>query len=441
MDGNTAAVGIIGIDFGEGMASVYRRSGTGTWASAADLTDEGTELAAVTGRKVGCENGRAARFDCSGVDLVSFLPTKSLGAGRGAELNDLWGWTDPETGREYAIVGRFDGTAFVDVSDPENPIYLGELKPTDGSVHNFWRDMKVYKNHAFIVADGAANHGVQVFDLTQLRNVTNPPVEFHEVAHYDGIHSAHNIVIDEETGFAYAVGNSMGGETCGGGLHMINIQDPENPTFAGCFSHQGTGRAGTGYYHDAQCVIYHGPDKEHEGREICFGSAETALSIADVTDKQHPVALAAASYPNVGYAHQGWITEDHKYFLMDDELDEIAGGVDKTRTLIWDITDLDDPVLLKEYFGKTSSSDHNLYIKGNLVYESNYVSGLHILDITNIENPVEVGFFDTVPFGDNSAGFGGSWSNYPYFKSGIVVVTSGREGLFVLKKKDVNVVP
>ena len=98
-------------------------------------------------------------------------------------------------------------------------------------------------------------------------------------------------MINEETGFAYSVGSSGGGETCGGGLHMIDINEPTEPSFAGCFGHEGTGRRGTGYSHDALCLIYDGPDREHAGKEICFGSNETDVSIADVTDKENPIPL------------------------------------------------------------------------------------------------------------------------------------------------------
>jgi len=151
--------------------------------------------------------------------------------------------------------------------------------------------------------------------------------------------------------------------------------------------------------------------------------------------------VSNATYPNVAYAHQGWVTEDHRYFFMDDEGDELASEeINRTRTLIFDISDLDDPVLLKEHFGTQEASDHNLYIRGNLMYQSNYMSGLRILDISDVEAPVEVGYFDTVPIGDNSAGMSGSWSNYPFFESGVVVVTSGQEGLFVLQKTQ-NLVP
>ena len=158
------------------------------------------------------------------------------------------------------------------------------------------------------------------------------------------------------------------------------------------------------------------------------------MSNSDVTDKDNPVSLSAAVYPNAAYTHQGWLTEDHRYFYMNDEGDEPRGLVAGTRTLVWDLADLDDPVLVKEYIAETTTTDHNLYIRGNLMYQSNYGSGLRILDITDPEDPVEVGYFDTAP---HDAG-GGSWSNFPYFKSGIIVVTSTGEGLFVLRQRPVG---
>ena len=438
--GFLAAIGVPGADSGEGKVAIFERDGDNGWSEQAAVMPPAVEgLVAITGGQVDCADGAAAAFDCNNVDLAAYLPNETIGADRGVKLNDIWGWTDSQTGKEYALVGRTDGTSFVDVSDPTNPIYLGDLPLTEGANSSAWRDIKVYNDHAFIVADNAGQHGMQVFDLTQLRTVMDAPVTFEQTANYDGIFSAHNIVINEETGYAYAVGSSGGGESCGGGLHMIDIRQPAEPTFAGCFADTETGRNRTGYSHDAQCVTYDGPDTEHSGKEICFGSNETALSIADVSDKDNPIKLSNASYPNVGYSHQGWLTEDHRYFYMNDELDELQGKVDGTRTLVWDVEDLDDPQLVREYFSENKASDHNLYIRGNLMYQSNYLSGLRIFDISDVANPVEVGFFDTVPFGDDAPGFGGSWSNYPYFQSGSIVVTSMSEGLFVLKKKKVDI--
>ena len=154
-----------------------------------------------------------------------------------------------------------------------------------------------------------------------------------------------------------------------------------------------------------------------------------------------PVQVATATYPNRAYTHQGWFSEDQRYFYMNDELDELQGGVDGTRTLIWDLTDLDDPVLVKEVVSDNAASDHNLYVRGQFMYQSNYVSGLRIFDISDPENPVPVGHFDTVPFGEDAPGFAGSWSNYPFFESGNIIVSSMREGLFVLKKRQPELVP
>ncbi len=434
--GGVAAVGMPGDDYGAGGAATFAREGD-EWTAQSSFEGERDELAAATGERVPCQEGVAgARFDCSNVAMLSFLPISEIGGERGINLNDIWGWTDPQTGTEYALVGRTDGTAFVDISDPSNPVYVGSLPRTEGAPTSSWRDIKVYEDHAFIVADPAEEHGMQVFDLTRLRDYDGEPATFEPDVLYDEIHSAHNIVINEETGFAYAVGASGGGTTCGGGLHMINIQDPLNPTFAGCFADESTGRRGTGYSHDAQCIVYDGPDEEYQGREICFGSNETALSVADVTDKENPVAISTAEYPAVAYTHQGWVTDDHRYIYVNDELDELSGSADSTRTLIWDITDLDDPQLIDEYtFGQTSS-DHNLYIEEGLMYQSNYASGLRVHDVSDPENPREVGYFDTTPTGSNGPGFTGTWSNYPYFESGVIVVSSIGEGLFLLQRQE-----
>ncbi|MEZ4455207.1 MAG: choice-of-anchor B family protein [Gemmatimonadales bacterium] len=440
--GDLAVVGGPMAEFFEGLGWVYGREG-GEWKEQGTVADRPASMTAITGGERKCQpgGGDIEGFSCKEVDLAAFIPTAALGAKRGIMINDLWGWTDPETNREYALVGKMDGTVFVDVTDPTNPRVLGELPLHQGAQVNLWRDIKTYQNHAFIVSDGAGPHGMQIFDLTQLRNVANPPVTFKETAHYDKMASAHNIVIDEASGFAYTVGNSAGGETCGGALHIIDIRDPKNPVFAGCHADPATGNARTGYTHDAQCVVYHGPDQRYAGKEVCFNASETAVGIADVTDKKAPKPIAVAAYPNTSYAHQGWLTDDHKYFFLDDEGDEIAGTAAKTRTMIWDVTKLDEPVLVKEFLGTTAASDHNLYIKGNYVFQSNYVAGLRILDISDPTNPRETGYFDTVPFGENVPGFAGSWSNSPYFKSGTILVTSMREGLFILKHRPERPVP
>ena len=406
------------------------KDGTGVSPPTEPPPDTTTTVQKPDGVSAPCRDGAAEDFTCDRVDLVSKLSILQIDADF---VSDIWGWTDPMTGTEWALVGHSSGTSFVNLRDPLNPVYTGILPLTPEASTSTWRDIKVYNNHAFVVADGAGPHGMQVFDLTQLRGVTSPPQTFQPTTTYSEINSAHNIVINEETGFAYSVGGSSGGETCGGGLHMINIEVPTNPVFVGCFADPETGYRGTGYTHDAMCIVYRGPDSEHHGNEVCFGSNETALSIADVTDKEDPVALSRTGYPSAGYSHQGWIDAAHEYFYMNDELDELQGQAN-TRTLVWDVKDLDDPIVVKEYLATTQASDHNLYVLGDFMYQSNYKVGLRIVDISDRESPQEVGFFDTEPNGSDLAGFDGSWSNYPFFKSGVIPVTSMGGGVMFVKR-------
>ncbi|MDY8135085.1 choice-of-anchor B family protein [Aquimarina sp. 2201CG5-10] len=362
-------------------------------------------------------------YPCNGLELVSRISLADLNASAG---NDSWGWTDPSTDKEYAIVCLDNGTAFIDISNPETPIYLGKL-PT-ATVNSSWRDAKVYQNHAFIVSE-APNHGMQVFDLTQLRNVTNPPQTFTADARFTGFGNAHNIVINEDSGFAYAVGTSRAG-TFAGGPVFLDISDPLNPTDVGGFASNGQ----QPYSHDAQVVNYNGPDTDYTGREILIGSNEVEIVIADITDKNNPVTISTINYSNVGYTHQGWFTENQRYFLLGDELDEQRVGFN-TRTIIFDFQDLDNPVLHMTYDGTSSAIDHNGYVKGNKFYLASYRAGLRIIDISDIDNRnmTEISFFDTFP-NDNAAGFNGAWNVYPFFDSGNIVISDIESGFILVRE-------
>jgi choice-of-anchor B domain-containing protein len=370
-----------------------------------------------------CNNGMAGPYPCNGYDLQSQLSLSTFNAGAG---NDSWGWTDPQTGTEYVLMGLDNGTGFVDISDPVNPVYLGKL-PTH-TTSSSWRDVKVYNNYAFVVSE-AGGHGMQVFDLTRLRNVTNPPQTFTEDAHYGGFGSAHNIVINEDSGYAYAVGTS----NYNGGPQFINIQDPLNPV--------GEGGFGMDFYsHDAQVVTYNGPDADYVGREILIGSNESFVSIVDITDKSNPQGISTISYSNVVYTHQGWFTEDQKYFILGDEIDEITYGFN-TKTVVFDFTDLDNPQLHFDYYGPTPAVDHNGYVLGDTYYLANYRAGMRAIDISNIdgESFTETGFFDTYP-NSNGASTSGAWNVYPYFISGNIVISDISRGLFIVKSSTLDTV-
>ncbi len=363
-----------------------------------------------------CSSGSAGAYPCNGYDLQSHIDLGTLNASSG---NDSWGWVDPDNGDEYALIGLRNGTAFINITDPINPVYLGKL-PTHTS-NSTWRDLKVYNNHVFIVSE-ANGHGMQIFDLTRLRSVTSPPENFTEDAHYSGFGSAHNIVINEDTGYAYGVGTN----TFNGGPHFVNIQNPTSPVAAG-------GYALDDYSHDAQVVTYNGPDTDYTGQEILIGSNENEIVVVDITDKSNPSPISNTGYSNVGYTHQGWFTEDQRYFIVGDETDELSFGFN-TRTIIFDLLDLDNPQLMFEYFGPNESIDHNGYVKGDKYYMASYRAGMRVLDISDIANSniTEIGYFDSYPANDG-ADFDGAWSVYPYLPSGNIIISDIDRGFFLVK--------
>lgn len=373
-----------------------------------------------------CENGMAGQFPCNDYDLMSQITLSEMGATGIA--NDSWGWTDPQDGKEYAIIGLNNGTAFIDMSDPVDPVFLGRL-PTATS-NSSWRDVKVYQDHAFIVSE-AGGHGMQVFDLTKLRNVSNPPQAFTADARYTEFGSAHNIVINEDSGYAFAVGTSRSGTYKGGPL-FINIQNPTNPIDEGGFLSGGQ----RGYTHDAQVITYNGPDTDYTGKEILIGSNEVEIVIADITNKANPVTISTISYTDVDYTHQGWFTEDMRYFLLGDEGDETSVGFN-TKTIVFDFEDLDNPKFHFNYFGPAAAIDHNGYVKGNKFYLSNYTAGLRILDVSDIanKNMTEIGFFDTNP-STNGTGGAGAWNVYPYFESDNIVISDMSQGFVLVRQSN-----
>ena len=395
----------------------------------------------ITGSRVRCTNNVAASHACSNIDLLARVSKEDLDP-TAKEITDIWGWTDPDTKREYALVGTTISVVFIDVTDPVNPVHLGRLPSHDSRRQIVWRDMKVYKDHMYVVVDGG-NNGMQVFDLRQLRSAPRTPKDWIATAHYDKIRTAHNVAINEETGFAYIVGSALSSGSDFGicnnprfqlGLHIVDIRDPANPVYAGCFSDRSYVNTSRGYTHDTQCVLYRGPDAKYQGREICISSNETHISIADVTDKNNPKMVGAATYPYVAYSHQGWLTEDQKYFLMNDEIDEMSysSSVSRTRTIIWDLNELEDPVYHSSFFFPTQSTDHNLYVHGNYMYAANYKTGLRIVNISNINEPEEIAFFDTHPNSDSHGTDAGAWSSFRFPGSETTIVSSDPDGLFVL---------
>ena len=395
--------------------------------------------------------------DTEKMKLLGQLTNEELGMSRlvftGASfLSDIWGWTSPDTGDEYAIVGTSSGVAFARISDPVNPEFLGLVPTTDTStLRNFWWDIKTYNNHAYWVTE-VNDAGVAIFDLTRLDGMgaVSADTRLEEDARYEGegYIRAHNISINEATGFAYLTGASKNStvdpEFTDDGLIILDLKEPLAPEEVGQIRNIDS--------HDAQIVIYDGADVEHQGKEIAvvFNGTDLNVGIYDVTDKDNIHTLSVTTYPGASYTHQGWLTEDQKYMVMGDEEDELFGVSDPknpdlpdtARTYIWDIQDLDAPVIHGTFDSPAASIDHNLFVKGDKVYQAHYTAGIRVLQINDDGNGLslsELAHMDTEPripnhnMNHNLNIFVGPWGVYPFFDSGTIIASDGLNGLIITK--------
>ncbi|KAK0614712.1 hypothetical protein B0T14DRAFT_593307 [Immersiella caudata] len=403
---------------------------------------------------VPCVNGVASyaegaryTFKCNNVDLYDFKPHAELGnsSGRGA---GSWGWTSPN-GREIVAIGQEDGTAFAEIKQGKL-VYLGRLPQSTKAAKSLWREIKGYKSY-LVIGSEAVDHGVQIFDLRKVLDVDpSKPVVFSNEKDLTSnwseglpVGRSHNVVVNEEKNYGVATGFNPRNATLRAGLVFFDLTDPGNPTTLG-----GTGA--DGYVHDAQCVVYRGPDTKYLNHDICYGYAEDALTIFDVTDKKNITIISTTSYTGATYTHQGWVLDPNwqQFLIVDDEYDEVRGnGLGSSGfpiSYIWDVSSLEAPKQTGYYRGLRKGIDHNQYVKDQHAYQSNYGLGLNILDLRSVAaDPTgagikEVGFFDTYPEDDHLPGggnitFTGTWSNYPFFKSGFILINTMDRGAFVVK--------
>ncbi|EGY16228.1 uncharacterized protein VDAG_07392 [Verticillium dahliae VdLs.17] len=254
---------------------------------------------------------------------------------------------------------------------------------------------------------------------------------------------SHNVVINEEANYGVAVGAAPRNGTCQAGLIFFDLTDPSKPTRLGCNGEDG-------YVHDAHCLIYRGPHKKYEGRDICYGYNEDTLTIYDVTDKANSKIISITSYEGATYTHQGWVLDvnNQEYLFLDDEIDEEESAGPAADgypvTYIFDIRDLEHPKQTGLYKAAVRGIDHNQYIRDGLNFQSNYGAGVRVYDVSSVpEDPTgdsvcEVAFLDIYPEDDNEPGGGivqysGTWASYAQFDSGYIFINTIERGAFLAK--------
>ncbi len=347
-------------------------------------------------------------FPANGVQLLAWLPLRDFGVQQD-NANSCSGYVSP-SGREYAILGLYAGTAFVEITDPGDPAIVGYVAgPT-----SLWRDMKVYGSTCYAVSEGG--FGIQVIDMSQ---IDAGVVTLSGSVTTGGTAATHTVALNADSGFLYRCGGGSNG------LRIYSLANPTVPTYVTSWSSR--------YVHECQAVTYtSGP---YAGKEIVFacgglngGFDDTSLDILDVTDKSNIVLMNRFRYSGRSYAHQGWLSADKQWFYLNDELDENGGNVMRTRVI--DVSSLTNPVEHPFFTTGSTAIDHNLYVYDGKIFQSNYRSGLHVLDASVPAAPVEIAYFDTYPE-DEAARFNSLWNNYPFLPSGTIVGSDIEKGLFL----------
>jgi choice-of-anchor B domain-containing protein len=389
-----------------------------------------------------CLQGFAGVFPCQNVDFLSQLRLADLST-RPGSMSNLWGFVDLDDNREYAVVGTSNATVVVEVTDPLNPREVGSV-PGNNSL---WREVKIlqvfdsalgrHRAYAYISTE-AANGGLQIIDLSNLPAsvaLANTLRDFQtsHTLYISNVDYATNVAIPGRQAFLYVAGSNLNS----GAYRIYSLADPVTPQLVTAAP------AGTGYMHDstslyltdsrtAQC------DQGHNPCEVLVDFNESSVDLWDVTNKSAPVLLSATGYPEARYTHSGWPTEDQRFIVVHDELDEMRIGFN-TRIYTLDIDDLRAPRIQSSYSGPSTTIDHNGYTKGNRYYVSHYRRGLVVFDASDPNALREVGSLDTfLQPAENIAEFDGAWGVFPFLPSGNVLISDIDNGLFVMRDNTRN---
>jgi choice-of-anchor B domain-containing protein len=387
-----------------------------------------------------CTGGRAGNFPCHNVDFLAQvqlgeIPTQPTSA------SNLWGFVDLDDNREYAVLGHRTGTVVVDVTDPGNPVIVGNI-PGNASL---WREVKVYqvadpgggphRAYAYITTE-APGGGLQIIDLSNLPasiSLANTLTEFStsHTLYISNVDYASMTALPGRQAYLYIAGANV----AGGAFRIYDLVDPVNPALVT------PSPAGNGYMHDStsmlitdnrttQCANAHNPC------EVLVDFNETSVDLWDVTEKNAPVRLSTTTYPTATYVHSGWPSQDSRFIIVHDELDELRRSLN-THIYTLDVGDLRTPNLVTSYTGPTTTTDHNGYTIGDRYYVAHYKRGLVIFDSTTPTALTEIGSFDTyLSPSANSAGTDGVWGVYPFLPSGTLLVSDIENGLFLLERNE-----
>lgn len=340
--------------------------------------------------------------------ILSNWDNDSLPQAWSGAYNDIWGYVDG-SGKEYAILGTIVGTYFINITDPANPQVVSFFKGKDTIGVN--RDFKTYSHYAYGVCD-QGNSSLQIFDLQNLPNSVTKIYDSDSLSV-----RCHTLFIEHDRIYMCSNTTKQGYHS----MDVLSLADPENPTYLSTLSHP-------------QFFTVHAAYVRKDTAFLSCGNE--GMFVYNYADVNNPVLMQTfTSYPEQGYNHSSWTSDDGKTLIFADE--RHGRGIK-----VYDISNLDNPVLKSIFrsnllnssdsLGDTGSIPHNPYMIGNKAIISYYHDGVQVFDLSDTRHPVRNGYFDTDPLNTNYSGYGGAWGVYPFLPSHHIIASDLQNGLFVL---------
>ena len=233
-----------------------------------------------------------------------------------------------------------EGLIVVDIFDPAYPEQIGVF-PTSGSD----RDVFISQGYAYV----ASWNGLRVLDVS---NPEDPVV----VGLYDPGYINSVVIIGS---YAYVTSHI--------GAYIVDVSEPTNPVLTGTYEAPGPGA-----------------DITVSGNFAYVADGNFGLRVVDVTDPTNPIEVAFCNTPSeaLGVKVQG----------------EFAFVADESSGLR--IIDVSDPYHPVEVSSVVTSHDvADVAVSGNYAYLAEFAytgaGGLRVVDISNLMDPVDAGFYET----------------------------------------------
>ncbi len=296
-------------------------------------------------------------------------------------------------GREYALVGTSGGSMIVDVTNPDVPKIIRQIP----AVQSIWREIKVYRNYAYITTEGR-NQGLQIVDLSRLPDSASVTFKSFKSDSANGlvnIVNTHALHIDTAKGFCYLYGgnHALATGAAVSGATILDIKtDPWNPRYVGFYNQK--------YIHDGYV--------ENDTLYACHINNGN-YSVIDFRDKLNPITLSTTATPTT-FTHNSWPTTDHKaLFTTDENCGSYLGS--------YDVSNPSQPKLLDKIrsISQEDAIIHNTHVVNDYAVTSWYTEGVIVTDVHRPQNLVHVGQYDSydLALGD----YEGAWGVYPFLPS------------------------